>query len=110
MQYPEQQQAPGEGATNPVPTVVAKLTPHKIYLERVGWRIMLEKPGRPRSEIAHHVDKMAATSLAADAAQVLANELGETVELHTQDAKGRPSGTRYFDRPPVAKPEKGGKE
>lgn len=83
---------------NPVPDAV----PHVVSLERVGWRVMHQAPGKAKKEVGSHVDKTGAARLAANTAHEIAGKVGETVELHTQDAKGRPSGTRYCDPP---KPE-----
>ncbi|KKN56869.1 hypothetical protein LCGC14_0567940 [marine sediment metagenome] len=92
-------------------TEPAKARPLIVRLERVSWRVMHQPHdgGRP-VELGTDVSKTMAARLAATAAQKLADDFGRTVELHTQDAQGRPSGTRYFDPTPEDKPEKEAKK
>ncbi len=92
----------------PRATPATRAVPHVVSLERVGWRIMHQAPGKAKKETGSYVDKTGATELAAFAAQAMADETGTTVELHTQDVQGRPSGIRYFDPTPKAALDKGG--
>ena len=75
---------------------------------------MSKAPGQAARECGTHVDKQMALKLAIVATQKLADNLGETVELHTQDAKGRESTKSYVDPTPEPEPakeeKKGGEE
>ena len=88
------------------PTAVLKAKPHIVRVERVGWRIMLYAPGKAPAERGEYDDKAEAARRAVAVAEGLVKKLVQTVELHTQDAKGRPAGTRYFDPAPEEKEAK----
>ncbi len=83
--------------------------PHVISIERAGWRVMHKPPGGSPLQSGSAIEKIAATRMAVKCARLLADKVGETVELHTQDAKGRPSLTRYFDPTPSPEPKEGSK-
>ncbi len=70
--------------------------PYVISIERAGWRVIQRPPGGPTQFIDPPMEKAEATRTAVQAAKSLANKTGETVEVHIQDAKGRPCTTRYF--------------
>ncbi len=82
--------------------------PHVVTLERVGWLIRHQPPGQAIKTTGAHVEKAGALQQGVITAQQLADQTGATVELHTQDSKGRPSGTRYFEPTPKDTPEKDG--
>ena len=87
-----------------------KEAPTKVYIKRHGWRVMVTKPGSPTSEIGNRIDKAEASSFAKETAHKLADQLGETVEIHTEDGQGRPSSVSYVNPTPTPKLEKGGDE
>ncbi len=91
------------------PTAAAEEVPYVVTIERVGWRVMHQAPGKAKKATVSHFDKTEAMKLAVAGAQLVADETGTTVELHTQDRKGRPTGPRYIDPTPPA-PEQGGKK
>lgn len=104
---PDQGEMVAAGVAEVAPTKYK--APTVISIERAGWRVMLKSPGTPAVEIGTDVDKVVAGRVAVNRAETRADDLGETVEVHTHDAKGRHTATRYIHPNPAAQTAEGGK-